>query len=248
MKFVIFLYLDGYQLTVSWLFLSQIWQNYCPWNFICSSKEASSCTGIVCYTTSCVLTSTTHGLSPMAKHVLFFLKKLNKEAIKIQRHTWHPIPIFPTQCFGGDKSFTDQKHWEKPHEGDVSALGTLVGDLLVKRRQQSRDIGAISWMHHDLIFFHSPALTKSTCSQILLKCLDRKTMRVTVGAGDFPGGWGIKNPPCDAEDTGSVPDQGTKIPHAAEQLTACSATTEPTPQLETHKERSHMTQQRSFAL
>ena len=27
-----------------------------------------------------------------------------------------------------------------------------------------------------------------------------------------------KNPPCNAGDTGSIPDQGTKIPHATEQL------------------------------
>ena len=35
---------------------------------------------------------------------------------------------------------------------------------------------------------------------------------------DFPGGPGVKNLPCNAEDVGSIPDWGTKIPHAAEQL------------------------------
>lgn len=47
-------------------------------------------------------------------HVLFFLKKLNKEVIKIQRHTWHPIPIFPTWCFGGGKSFRQEALREAP--------------------------------------------------------------------------------------------------------------------------------------
>ena len=35
---------------------------------------------------------------------------------------------------------------------------------------------------------------------------------------DFPGGAVVKNPPVNAGDTGSSPGRGTKIPHAAEQL------------------------------
>ena len=35
-----------------------------------------------------------------------------------------------------------------------------------------------------------------------------------------------KNPPSDAGDSGSIPGQGTKIPHAAGQLSPCAATTE----------------------
>ena len=46
---------------------------------------------------------------------------------------------------------------------------------------------------------------------------------------DFAGGPGVKNPPCDTRDMGSVPGQGTKIPHAAEQLSLQVITTEPTP-------------------
>ena len=34
----------------------------------------------------------------------------------------------------------------------------------------------------------------------------------------FPGGPVVKNPPCNAGDMGLIPGQGTKIPHAAEQL------------------------------
>ena len=45
---------------------------------------------------------------------------------------------------------------------------------------------------------------------------------------DFPGGPMVKNPPSKAGDAGSIPDQGTKIPHAAGQLRLQAATTEPT--------------------
>ena len=41
---------------------------------------------------------------------------------------------------------------------------------------------------------------------------------------DYPGGPVIKNSPCNAGDVGSTLDQGTKIPHAVEQLNS-SATT-----------------------
>ena len=35
---------------------------------------------------------------------------------------------------------------------------------------------------------------------------------------DFPGGPMVKNPPFNAGDVGSIPGQGTKIPHATGQL------------------------------
>ena len=44
---------------------------------------------------------------------------------------------------------------------------------------------------------------------------------------DFPDGPVVRNHPCNAEDMGSIPGQGTKIPHAAEQLSLCAETTEP---------------------
>ena len=44
---------------------------------------------------------------------------------------------------------------------------------------------------------------------------------------DFPGGPVVENPPCIAGNAGSFPDQGTKIPHATEQLSLCAATVEP---------------------
>ena len=37
-----------------------------------------------------------------------------------------------------------------------------------------------------------------------------------------PGGPVVKNPSCNAGDSGSIPGWGTKIPHAAEQLRVCA--------------------------
>ena len=36
----------------------------------------------------------------------------------------------------------------------------------------------------------------------------------------------VKNPPYSAGDAGLIPGQGTKIPHAAGQLSPCTTTTE----------------------
>ena len=36
--------------------------------------------------------------------------------------------------------------------------------------------------------------------------------------GHFSGGPGVKNPPYNTGDVGSIPGQGSKIPHAAGQL------------------------------
>ena len=37
----------------------------------------------------------------------------------------------------------------------------------------------------------------------------------------------VKNLPCNAGDVGLIPGRGTKIPHAAEQLSPCAVMTEP---------------------
>ena len=42
----------------------------------------------------------------------------------------------------------------------------------------------------------------------------------------LPGGPVVKNPPCNAEDVGLIPGWGTKIPHAAEQLSLSATITE----------------------
>ena len=36
----------------------------------------------------------------------------------------------------------------------------------------------------------------------------------------------VKNPPSNAEDTGSIPGWGTKVPHAMGQLSLCTTTRE----------------------
>ena len=43
---------------------------------------------------------------------------------------------------------------------------------------------------------------------------------------DFPGGPVVKNLPSKAGDAGSIPGQGTKIPHGAGQLSPHATTTE----------------------
>ena len=59
--------------------------------------------------------------------------------------------------------------------------------------------------------------------------------------GDFPGGLVVKNLPCNDRDAGSIPDCGTKIPHAVEQLVSPGTTTR---EFLCHNEISHMMQQR----
>ena len=49
-------------------------------------------------------------------------------------------------------------------------------------------------------------------------------MQVKTTVSNFPGGSVVKNLPSNARDAGSIPGQGTNIPHASEQLSA--ATTE----------------------
>lgn len=44
--------------------------------------------------------------------------------------------------------------------------------------------------------------------------------------GDFPGDPVVENPPCSAGVWGSSPGEGTKIPHATEQLDTRAPTRE----------------------
>ena len=44
--------------------------------------------------------------------------------------------------------------------------------------------------------------------------------------GDFPGGPVVKNPLCNAGDTGSISSQGTKTTCAIGQLSLCTSTSE----------------------
>ena len=47
-----------------------------------------------------------------------------------------------------------------------------------------------------------------------------------ISCRDFPGGPVVKNLPYNAGDMGLIPGQGTKIPHAAGQLSPRATTTE----------------------
>ena len=44
---------------------------------------------------------------------------------------------------------------------------------------------------------------------------------------DFPGGPVVGSRPANAGDMGSIPGQGTRIPHTSEQLSPRATTTEP---------------------
>ena len=59
---------------------------------------------------------------------------------------------------------------------------------------------------------------------------------LTSWRGDFPGGPVVKNLPVTAEDPGSIPDPGPKIPYPMRQLSPCTATTE------AHVPRAHALQ------
>ena len=48
----------------------------------------------------------------------------------------------------------------------------------------------------------------------------------TTRSGGLPGWSSGKNLPCNAEDTSSIPGQGTKMPAVAEQLSWCATTGE----------------------
>ena len=48
-----------------------------------------------------------------------------------------------------------------------------------------------------------------------------------MGRGGFLNDPVFKNPPCNAGHAGSILGWGTKIPHATEQLSLCTATAEP---------------------
>ena len=51
-----------------------------------------------------------------------------------------------------------------------------------------------------------------------LLALDFPSMLKVEMTGDFPDGPVVKNPLCNAEDKGSIPGGGTKIPHVTRQL------------------------------
>ena len=79
-------------------------------------------------------------------------------------------------------------------------------------------------------YCHLSSYLQSFCLRNCLQnySLDSQIYPSTLGlkscSGDFPGGPVAKNLPCNAEDEGSHPRQGTKIPRAAEQLSPRATT------------------------
>ena len=59
-------------------------------------------------------------------------------------------------------------------------------------------------------------------------CLTRCWALTESPMEDFPGGPVVQNPPCNAEDTGLICGQGTKISHAFGQLSLQATIAEPT--------------------
>ena len=60
----------------------------------------------------------------------------------------------------------------------------------------------------------------------MLRVCDIPPLCFKMAFPGFPGGAVVKNPPANAGDTGSSPGPG-RFPHAVEQLSPCTTTTEP---------------------
>ena len=58
------------------------------------------------------------------------------------------------------------------------------------------------------------------------KGMEAKVIKFKTPMGDFPAGAVVKNLPYNAGDTGLIPGQGNKIPHAVGQLSQRATTTE----------------------
>ena len=70
------------------------------------------------------------------------------------------------------------------------------------------------------IVFHIQGPLLSTYPQFFSEVPFRSSQR------DCPGGQALKNLPPNTGDRGSIPSQGTKIPHATGQLSPCATTRE----------------------
>ena len=65
--------------------------------------------------------------------------------------------------------------------------------------------------------YTSTELFSCTPATNILSCTNCTSIEKTH-TRDFPGGPVVKNPPSNAGDVDSIPGRGTKIPHAAGQL------------------------------
>ena len=57
--------------------------------------------------------------------------------------------------------------------------------------------------------------------------MEQSLHTIEIKSGDFPGGPMVKNLPSNAKDMGSIPGQGTKIPHTAWQVSPHATAPEP---------------------
>ena len=73
---------------------------------------------------------------------------------------------------------------------------------------------------------HSNGQTKAERLEDLLGNVKQKKKKKKK-PGNISGGPVVKNPPCNAGDVGSVPGQGTKIPHAVKEPSPQATTPEP---------------------
>ena len=90
-------------------------------------------------------------------------------------------------------------------------------------------------MHCHLCGVTTPNPTVSDMSCCYIHVYPSQTFQTSLclflkerGQKGLPCGPVVKNLPSNEKNVGSIPDQGTKIPHAAGQLSLCTVTTEPT--------------------
>ena len=74
------------------------------------------------------------------------------------------------------------------------------------------------------IWLVESSLCRSTCSCVPCISCEPELELKSVCVRDFPGGPVVGSPPSSVGDAGSIPGQGTKIPHAMGQLSPRAAT------------------------
>ena len=97
----------------------------------------------------------------------------------------------------------------------------------------------------------NPSGYENTVSSLAQMCLEKQERRKKTEnvylerklLRHLPGGPGLKDPPSYAGDMGSTSGQGTKMPHAAGQLTAPRLLSLLTPELEGHNSRKALPSQ-----
>ena len=73
-----------------------------------------------------------------------------------------------------------------------------------------------------------PRIWDSSHFKLSQRCFELINNLLNLLCGGFPGCPVVKNPPSNAGDMGSIPNQGNKIPHAVGYLSPHATATEPT--------------------